>query len=148
MENKKTTINVNGEEIDVDFETMDAEEAEKMGIYIKKDKESKDAQARRKAKKIKNKIMGVVPLLALMAFFLLGFLADAWSWCWLVFLAIPIFAIILNISSKNLKGQIYSMITLAVIASILVIGFTIPGGWSWSWVLIFIIPIVSIIIEA
>jgi len=37
-------------------------------------------------------LIGTYPLLVTIVFLLLGFLADAWSWAWLVFLTIPIWA--------------------------------------------------------
>ncbi|WP_371030637.1 hypothetical protein [Pseudoclavibacter sp. JSM 162008] len=39
-------------------------------------------------------IVAIVPLLALAAFLLIGFLAGGWGWAWIFFLAIPISAIV------------------------------------------------------
>ncbi|MBF4459047.1 MULTISPECIES: hypothetical protein [unclassified Pseudoclavibacter] len=39
-------------------------------------------------------IVAIVPLLALAAFLLIGFIAGGWGWAWVFFLAIPISAII------------------------------------------------------
>jgi MFS family permease len=39
-------------------------------------------------------IVSVVPLVALVVFLLIGFLADGWGWAWVFFLAVPIAAIL------------------------------------------------------
>ncbi|MGO2751246.1 MAG: hypothetical protein ACTIA6_14435 [Pseudoclavibacter sp.] len=47
-------------------------------------------------------IVAIVPLLALAAFLLIGFLAGGWGWAWVFFLAIPISAIIVyGVGGKN-----------------------------------------------
>lgn len=39
-------------------------------------------------------IVSIVPIVALVLFLLLGFLAGAWAWAWVFFLAIPIAGIL------------------------------------------------------
>ncbi|GAA2248934.1 hypothetical protein N1031_18590 [Herbiconiux moechotypicola] len=39
-------------------------------------------------------IVSIVPIVALVLFLLLGFLAGAWAWAWVFFLAVPIVSII------------------------------------------------------
>ena len=57
-----------------------------------------------KRKDISGSIVGIVAMVAVVVFFLLGFLLHIWYIAWVVFLIIPITAIILNmvkISGKN-----------------------------------------------
>ncbi|WP_291045099.1 hypothetical protein [Herbiconiux sp.] len=39
-------------------------------------------------------IVSIVPLVALVVFLLIGFLAGGWAWAWVFFLAVPIAAIV------------------------------------------------------
>jgi hypothetical protein len=56
---------------------------------------------RNMTKKIVGSITGIVSLLAVAVFMLLGFYASAWPLAWLVFLAIPITSITLNMFVKK-----------------------------------------------
>lgn len=139
----KIKINVNDEEMEVDFDTLDQETAEKLGInihkedaFVKKDKKS--------WRKIKNKIIGITPFVVLIAFFLTGFLMEAWRWNWTFFIAIPVVSIILNIKFTRPKKAISSILTLLIIVAYFVTGFMFHI-WSWNWVLFFLIPIVGIL---
>ena len=67
---KKTTININDEEIEIDFDTFDKEEAERMGINVHNEEK---IIKKRKDRKIKNKITGITPFVVLIAFFLTFF---------------------------------------------------------------------------
>ncbi len=140
----KITINVNGEEMEVDFDTLDAETAAKLGINIHKEDGYKVNKKKSTWKKIKNKIIGITPFVVLIAFFLTGFLLDAWHWNWAFFLAIPVVSIVLNIKFTYPKKAISSVLCLLILAAYFVTGFMLHI-WSWNWVLFFLMPIVWIL---
>lgn len=140
----KITINVNGEEMEVDFDTLDKETAEKLGINIHKEDDRVIVKKKNTWRSVKNKIIGITPFVVLIAFFLTGFLMDAWRWNWTFFLAIPIVSIILNIKFTRPKKVISSVLCLLILAAYFVSGFVFHI-WSWNWVLFFLLPIVGII---
>ncbi|MBQ8292974.1 MAG: hypothetical protein IJX78_04095 [Bacilli bacterium] len=140
----KITINVNGEEMEVDFDTLDKETAEKLGINIHKEDDHIVIKKKNKWRGIKNKITGITPFVVLIAFFLTGFLLDAWSWNWTFFLAIPVVSILLNIKFSRPKKAISSILCLVILAAYFLTGFFLHI-WSWNWVLFFLMPIVWIL---
>lgn len=139
---KKTTININDEEIEIDFDTFDKEEAEKMGINVH---DEEKIIKKRKYRKIKNKIIGITPFVILIAFFLTGFLIDgAWKWNWSFFLAIPVVSTLLNLRFKKLNNAISTVASLLILAAYFVSGFCLHW-WSFNWVIFFVFPIVWIL---
>jgi len=90
----------------------------------------------------KRKIVKVTPLLATVAFLMLGFLAGKWHPGWLVFLAIPLVGIVDNMTSKNVKAKIQSLTTIAVVIAFFILGFY-WNAWHPGWLVFFAIPIVS-----
>lgn len=139
----KITINVNDEEMEVDFDTLDKETAEKLGIKIHNE-ETFFKNEKKVWRKFKNKIIGVTPFVVLIAFFLTGFLMDAWRWNWTFFFAIPIVSILLNIKISKPTKAISSILYLLIIAAYFITGFMFHI-WSWNWVLFFLMPIVGIV---
>lgn len=140
----KITINVNDEEMEVDFDTLDKETAEKLGINIHLDEEKKTIK-KVKHRKLKNKIIAITPFVVLIAFFLTGFFVPgAWSWNWTFFLMIPAVSIALNIRFNKAKKALSSILCLLVITTYLVTGIFFDF-WSWNWVLFFLFPIIWIL---
>lgn len=139
---KKTTININDEEIEIDFDTFDKEEAEKMGINVH---DEEKIIKKRKYRKIKNKIVSITPFIVLIAFFLTGFFVDgAWKWNWSFFLAIPVVSTLLNLRFKKLNNAISTIASLLILAAYFVSGFCLHW-WSFNWVIFFVFPIVWIL---
>lgn len=86
----------------------------------------------------KNRFIAATPMICLIAFLLLGFLADAWHPGWVVFLAIPIVPSILN---KSLSRLLYpSLCVLAFFVLGLVFGLWHPG-----WIVFLTIPVFYIL---
>jgi len=96
----------------------------------------------KKEKNIKQKIIAVMPFISLMTFFLLGFLEDLWHPGWLVFLAIPMTAILF---STRLKEGIVSLMPFICALGYLVLGFGFKL-WHPGWLIFLLIPMVSIIL--
>lgn len=93
----------------------------------------------------KRKIIKVTPLLATVAFLLLGFLADKWHPGWLVFLSIPLVGIVDKLTTKNTKAKVQSITTIVVVITFFVLGFALDA-WHPGWIVFFAIPIVSTIL--
>lgn len=88
---------------------------------------------------MKGRIMAATPIICVIAYLLMGFLADLWHPGWVVFLAIPLVAAILFNKSQKLV-TIYSMI---IAIAYIIIGFT-TSLWHPFWILFLTIPIVAI----
>lgn len=78
------------------------------------------------------------PIFAVVAFFVLGFWASAWSWCWLVFLTVPLYYTTVEAIAKR-KPSIFCYPVLALVV-FFVLGFFVPGAWVWCWLLFLTIP--------
>ena len=85
-----------------------------------------------------------VSVVAATAFFVLGYLTGDWGYWWVVFLAVPVFAIL-----KETKGNERSIAIMPFIS--LVIFFTLGwffGLWAYAWLAFLLIPVVAIIKES
>lgn len=85
----------------------------------------------------RNKIIASTPMISLIVFLLLGFLADAWHPGWIVFLAIPIVPMLLR---KQTVSAIYPL--LCVIAY-LIMGL-VWNLWHPGWIIFLSIPVFEI----
>ncbi len=147
MSKRITKIIIDGKEVEVDFDTLNSEDAKKMGIHVQTEDELNEIKRKKMVRKVKDKIIAVTPLLSLFVYLMFGFLLDLWTWGALAFTSIPLSWIVCNLSLKTFKAQFYAVLVVAVIAGFFLVGFLIPGGWSWSWVLFLLIPIAAIILE-
>ena len=101
-----------------------------------------------KNKQLPGLITGLVALLAVAAFFIINFAGNGWEYSWMVFLAIPLAAIISNFvfTKKNKLGHI-----TGAVAILCVIGFFLLGAlghlWSFAWIIFLLIPITGIIVN-
>ena len=95
--------------------------------------------------RVGKKIMGITPLLCVVAFLLIGFVWGYWHPGWLVFLLIPIMSDILK-SRRSVAHAIKSIINTAVIVAYVCIG-VLTGVWHPTWLMFFIIPITNIIVD-
>lgn len=106
-------------------------------------RELRDTLERKKEKNIKTKVVAVMPFISLMIFFFLGFYQDMWHPGWLVFLSIPISAILFQTRLK--EGIIALMPFLSVIA-FLVLGWGF-NLWHPGWLVFLMIPIAAILLN-
>ncbi len=97
-------------------------------------------------KHIVGSITGIVAILAVAAFVILGFTIGAWQWAWLVFLAIPITAIVggLAAKDKDIPGAITGLVAVLCAVAFFVLGF-LYGLWHPGWLVFLAIPITAII---
>lgn len=98
-------------------------------------------------KQLPGLITGLVALLATVAFIVLGFTTNAWHVVWLVFLAIPIAAILADMLNKDKdRGDLL----IGIVAILAVVVFMLLGFyadlWYIAWVAFLAIPITAIIV--
>lgn len=86
---------------------------------------------------LKGKIIAVTPMVSLIIYLLLGFCANAWHPGWVVFFAIPIVPMILNIDSFS---KLYPLVTLIIY---LALGF-VWDAWHPGWIIFLTIPVVEV----
>ena len=129
---------VDGEEVEININCDEKVNDEKNNIKIIINNE-------KGLTKTGKKIMGIVPLVCVAVFLLLGFLFDLWHPGWLVFLLIPVIGDLLKIKQKGIY-VISSVVSLLVAIIYLAIG-VIFNVWHPTWVMFFIIPIVNIIVS-
>lgn len=87
--------------------------------------------------KLKNKIIAATPMITLIIYLLLGFCADAWHPGWIVFFAIPIVPMLLDVRS------IFGLYPLLTIIMYLVMGLC-WNLWHPGWIIFLTIPVVEI----
>ena len=96
-----------------------------------------------KKKDVAGAVTGLVALLCVVAYALIGFKYGLWHPGWLVFLLIPITGIIFDL----IKGKPDSVVGLAAILAAIVffvLGFTL-GAWHIAWLVFLLIPITAIV---
>ena len=93
-------------------------------------------------------ITGLVALIAVACFFILGFTTGAWYIIWVVFLAIPISGIIADIATKkkDFAGAIVGIVSLLAVVAFMLMGF-FAHLWYVAWVVFLAIPITGTIIK-
>ncbi len=87
------------------------------------------------------KIIAASPLIAVLTFFLLGFVFDAWHPGWLVFFIIPVSAIIFT---PYRKDKMTALSPFLAVTLFILIGTFIPNGFRYAWTIFFIIPLIAI----
>ena len=98
----------------------------------------------KKEKGIKQKIIALTPFLSLIIFFLLGTSYDLWHPGWLVFLMIPVTAILL---STRLKEGLTALSPFIAVITYMILGFGFDL-WHPGWLIFLIIPVISILLHA
>jgi asparagine N-glycosylation enzyme membrane subunit Stt3 len=94
-------------------------------------------------------ITGLVAVLAAACFFIIGFMTGGWQYAWLVFLTVPVTAIVADIITKNkdFSGSIIGLIAVLAAAAFFVLGF-VYGKWHPGWLVFLVVPIAAIVIDA
>lgn len=111
-------------------------------IYDSEGFEVKAEKTRRRTR-FSRKIEAVMPILALLAFLLLGF-NGYWHPGWVVFLSVPFTSIFLGIFRKTGKALWTSLSVIVSVVGYFVLGFAF-GLWHPGWLIFFLIPIVAIL---
>ena len=91
----------------------------------------------------RNKIVALMPFISVIIFMILGFGWDLWHPGWLVFLLIPMTAIVLN---SNAKNSIVALSPFICTLAYLLLGFKY-GLWHPGWLVFLFIPVISIILN-
>lgn len=101
-----------------------------------------------KKKEIAGLITGLVAVIAAACYFILGFSLGIWHLAWLVFLAVPVTAIVLDIGTKSrdVSGSIIGLIAVLAAAAFFILGFAF-GKWHPGWVVFLVIPFASILFD-
>ena len=92
-------------------------------------------------KKLFTTLIGWVVIGSTVLFILLGYLFDAWYWAWLLFLLIPVTAIIQHAGKK---ARLVALSPFVATVLFFALGF-LADGWSYAWIAYLLIPIVAII---
>ena len=99
-------------------------------------------------KTVGGQIVSLTALLAAAVFLILGFTMGAWHIAWVVFLAIPIVSIIVDIvvNRKDASGKISGIVSLLCVAAYMLMGF-VWGLWHPGWIIFLAIPISGVIVK-
>jgi hypothetical protein len=97
-------------------------------------------------KGLANSIVSLVSLLAVTSFLIIGFTTNAWQVAWLVFLLIPVTAIVTDLASqkKNITGLVTGLAALLATVAYMLMGFVF-SLWHPGWIVFLAIPIARII---
>lgn len=101
-----------------------------------------------KRKTLGGLFVSLTALLATVIFLILGFTQGNWYIAWVVFLAVPIVSIIVDIvtNRKDISGKITGIVSLLCVASFMLMGF-VWGLWHPGWIIFFAIPISGVIVK-
>lgn len=93
-------------------------------------------------------IVGLVSLLAVVAFLLVGFTSHRWHPAWLVFFAIPIASTLTDvlIKRRGASAAVTGAVSLLAAAVFLILGFEY-GRWHPAWLVFFAIPIADMLMK-
>ena len=99
-------------------------------------------------KQLPGLITGLVALLSVIAFIVLGFTTGAWHLVWMVFLAIPITAILADMMNKEKDrgDSLIGVVALLAVVVFMLLGF-FASLWHIAWVAFLAIPITAIIVN-
>ncbi len=90
-----------------------------------------------------NRIVALMPFISLIAFFALGFGFGLWHPGWLVFLSIPMTAIIVNAFDRNSMNGIIALSPFVALIAFLILGFGY-NLWHPGWLVFMVIPMLGI----
>jgi hypothetical protein len=92
--------------------------------------------------------VSLTALLATAVYLLLGFTVGGWHIYWVVFLAIPIVSIIVDVvtNRKDLSGKVTGIVSLLCVTAFILIGF-LADTWHPTWIIFFAIPISGVIVK-
>lgn len=91
----------------------------------------------------RNRIVALMPFITTATYMLLGFLLNAWHPGWLVFLLIPVTAILVNVREKGFV-KLTSLSPFIAVTTFILLG-TYLNAWNPGWLVFFIIPIFGVL---
>jgi len=90
-----------------------------------------------------NKLVAISPFIAVISFFLIGTLTGTYEYAWLVFLLIPVSAIILNVRGTD---KLIAVTPFIAVATFMLTGF-LTGVWHPTWLVFLIIPVTAVTLK-
>jgi len=93
------------------------------------------------------KLVALAPFISIILFFTLGFGFGKWHPGWMVFLLIPVSAIVVELIARRNKGSLIALTPFFSLITFFVIGFSF-GVWHPTWLIFLLIPIISILTTA
>jgi len=92
--------------------------------------------------------VSLTALLATAAYLLLGFTIGGWHIYWILFLAIPLVSIIVDVvtNRKDISGKVTGIVALLCVITFILVGF-IAHTWHPTWIIFFAIPISGVIVK-
>ncbi len=101
-----------------------------------------DGKIRKQNRKNNGKIVAIMPFVSLILFFIMGYAFHLWHPGWLVFLLIPVTAIIAG-ARKDKNGTLIALMPFIATAIYLGFGFGM-NLWHPTWLIFFLIPVTAI----
>ena len=90
-----------------------------------------------------SKVIALSPFFALIIFFVVGFVFDAWAYSWMAFLLIPVTAIVLEMGKSKDPHVTTALSPFAAVIAFFILGFGY-NLWHPGWIVFIIIPILGI----
>lgn len=87
-----------------------------------------------------NRLVALMPFLSLSAFFILGMVYHLWHPAWMVFLAIPVTAIL--VGNQKLLPTLTALSPFLAVISFLLLGFYLDA-WNPGWLVFLLIPLLG-----
>ncbi|MDD4291150.1 MAG: hypothetical protein PHX51_02770 [Clostridia bacterium] len=89
------------------------------------------------------------PMFIVLAFLLLGFLADAWNVAWVLFLTIPIYYAGVTVAlKKHFRGFPYTLLCIVIYLLLgLIFGDKIPYIWAWGLLIFATVPVYYMVVR-
>jgi|AntAceMinimDraft_18_1070375.scaffolds.fasta_scaffold00029_3 uncharacterized membrane protein len=91
-----------------------------------------------------NRIVALMPFISTIVFFILGFGFDLWHPGWMVFLLIPVVAIIINVFEKGKNQGVVALSPFIAIFTFFILGFVFDL-WHPGWLVFLIIPVIGVL---
>lgn len=90
------------------------------------------------------RLIALMPFVSLIAFIILGYFFQLWHPGWMVFLLIPVVAIIVEMAPKKDRDIFTALSPFISVSAYLLIGF-IAGVWHPTWLIFLLTPVVAIL---
>ncbi|TNF08980.1 MAG: DUF1700 domain-containing protein [Bacillota bacterium] len=95
----------------------------------------------KRKKDVRNKFIALMPFVSVITFMAIGLSTDIWHPTWLVFLSIPVMAIIL---STKVKEMLIALMPFASTVTFILLG-TYANLWNPGWLVFLSIPMMALI---
>ena len=101
-----------------------------------------------KKKEMGGLIIGLIAVLTAACFIIIGFLTNQWHPTWMIFLLIPVCAIIVDmiVEGRDIAGSVTGLVAVLAAGVFLIIGFGF-GLWHPGWMIFLVIPVVGIVMD-